>query len=169
MEWFARSVSGPLLKSFIHPELPILLTVLSVGLGKCEQFSQLSDKISPTKRGDVQNIEIHPMVKLWSTRKSRVIFFIIERLPTHWLTLPNRKFIESQVLSWVGRSSWDWIRDWIFDWQVSLVYATTILCTLLLQYILKLIPCSELSFRGPKLGPHHFCCHYSWIDSEPEC
>ena len=31
----------------------------------------------------------------------------------------------------------------------------TFLCILLLQYILKLIPCSKLSFRGPKLGPHH--------------
>ena len=46
-------------------------------------------------------------------------------------------------------------REWIFDWQVNLAYATTFLCILLLQYILKLIPCSELSFRGPKLGPRH--------------
>ena len=41
---------------------------------------------------------------------------------------------------------------WIVDWQVSLAYATTFLCILLLQYIFKLIPCSELSFRDPKLG-----------------
>ena len=45
-------------------------------------------------------------------------------------------------------------RDWIFDWQVYLAFATTFLCILLLQYTLKLIPCSELSFRGPKLGPY---------------
>ena len=38
--------------------------------------------------------------------------------------------------------------------QVSLAYAITFLCILLLQYIFKLIPCSELSFRGPNLGPH---------------
>ena len=44
--------------------------------------------------------------------------------------------------------------DWIFDWQVSLAYATTVLCILLLQYILKLILYSELSFRGPKMGPY---------------
>ena len=43
----------------------------------------------------------------------------------------------------------------IFDWQVSLAYATAFLCILLLQYIFKLIPRSELSFRGPNLGPHH--------------
>ena len=45
-------------------------------------------------------------------------------------------------------------RDWRFDWLVSLAYATTFLCILWLQSILKFIPCSELSFRGPKLGPH---------------
>ena len=38
----------------------------------------------------------------------------------------------------------------------SLAYATTFLSILLLQYIFKFIPCSELSFRGPSLGPHHF-------------
>ena len=32
-------------------------------------------------------------------------------------------------------------RDWIFYWQVSLDYATTFLCLLLLQYILIFIPC----------------------------
>ena len=56
-------------------------------------------------------------------------------------------------------------RDWIFDWQVSLAYATTFLCILLLQYILKLKPCSELSFRGPKLGPHHFGLQYFKLQS----
>ena len=44
----------------------------------------------------------------------------------------------------------------IFDWQVSLAYTITFLCILLLQYIFKLIPCSELSFRSPNLGPHHY-------------
>ena len=42
----------------------------------------------------------------------------------------------------------------IFDWQISRVYATPFLCILLLQYICKLTPYSELSFRGPNLGPH---------------
>ena len=42
----------------------------------------------------------------------------------------------------------------IFDWHVSLAYATTFFCILLLQYIFKLISCSEFSFRGPNLGPH---------------
>ena len=46
--------------------------------------------------------------------------------------------------------------DLVFAWQVSLDYATTFLCILLLQYIRKLIPYSELSFRGPKLGPHQY-------------
>ena len=73
-------------------------------------------------------------------------------LPTHWWTLPNPILIESQVVSSLGWSAG--CRDWIFDWQISLAYATTFLCILLLQYVLKLIPCSELSFRGPKLGPH---------------
>ena len=51
----------------------------------------------------------------------------------------------STLVGWSGGR-----KDWIFDWQVSLAF----LWTLLLQYILKLIPCSELSFRGPKLGPY---------------
>ena len=54
-------------------------------------------------------------------------------------------------------------RDWIIDWQVSLAYATTFLCILLLQYILKLTPGSELSFRGHKLSPHQlYCIKYSY-------
>ena len=39
--------------------------------------------------------------------------------------------------------------------------------SLLLQYIFKLIPCSELSFRGPNLGSHHigtFIFHPFWIE-----
>ena len=35
------------------------------------------------------------------------------------------------------------------EWQVSLAYATTFLCILLLQYIFKLVPCSELSSVVP--------------------
>ena len=76
-------------------------------------------------------------------------------LTTHWFTLPNPTLIKSQVLLsfWMNGQSVG-RRDWIFDWQVSLAYVTTFLCILLLQYILKLIPCSELSFRRPKLDPH---------------
>ena len=70
-------------------------------------------------------------------------------LSTHSCTLAISILIECQVLS--GE-----ILDTllIFDWQVSLAYAPTFLCILLLQYIFKLIPCSELSFRGSDLGPH---------------
>ena len=70
-------------------------------------------------------------------------------LPTHSWTLPNSILIESQVLSKILDTLL------ISDWQVSLAYATIFLCILLLQYIFKLIPCSELSFRGPNLGLHH--------------
>ena len=70
-------------------------------------------------------------------------------LPTHSWTLPYSILIESQVLSKIL----DTLP--IFNWQVSLAYVTTFLCILLLQYIFKLIPCSELSFRGPNLGPYH--------------
>ena len=69
-------------------------------------------------------------------------------LPTHSWILPNSILIESQVITRIL----DTLP--IFDWQVSLAYATTFLCILLLQYIFKLIPCSELSFRGPNMGPH---------------
>ena len=69
-------------------------------------------------------------------------------LPTHSWSLPNSISIESQVLS----KRLDTLP--IFNWQVSLAYATTFLCILLLQYIFKLILCSELSFRGPNLAPH---------------
>ena len=71
-------------------------------------------------------------------------------LPPHSWTLPNFKLIESQVLS---KKMLDTLP--IFDWQVSLAYATTFLCILLPRYIFKLIPCSDLSFRGPNLGLHH--------------
>ena len=58
-------------------------------------------------------------------------------LPTHSWTLPNSILIESQRLS----KRLDSLP--IFDWQISLAYATTFLCILLLQYIFKLIPCSQ--------------------------
>ena len=80
--------------------------------------------------------------------------YVMGPLPTHLWTLPNSILIESQVLS----KSLDTLP--IFDWQVSLAYTTTFLWILLLQYIFKPIPCSELSFRGPKLGPHHFIRKY---------
>ena len=73
---------------------------------------------------------------------------VIGQLPTHSWTLPNSISIDCQVLSKILDT------PPIFDWQVSLAYATTFLSILLLQYIFKLIPCSELSFRGPNLGPH---------------
>ena len=67
----------------------------------------------------------------------------------------SKSYINREPSTLVGRSVVVRLdRDWILDWQVSLAYATTFLCILLLQYILKLIPCSELSFRGSKLGPY---------------
>ena len=71
-------------------------------------------------------------------------------LPNNSWTTPNSILIENQVLSKIL----DTLP--IFDWQVSLAYAITFLGILLLQYIFKLIPCSELSFRGPNQGLHHF-------------
>ena len=77
------------------------------------------------------------------------IYILMGPLPTNSWTLTNSILIECQVLSWIL----DTLP--IFDWQVSLSYATTFLCILLLQYIFKLIPCSELSFRGPNQGQHY--------------
>ena len=69
----------------------------------------------------------------------------------------SKSDINREPSTLVGWDEWSaGRRDWIFDWQVNLPYSTTFLCILLLQYILKLIPCSKLSFRGPKLGPHQF-------------
>ena len=77
------------------------------------------------------------------------IYIVMGPLPTHSWTLPNSILIKSQVLSKLLNTLP------IFDWQVSLAYATTFLPILLLQYIFKLIPCSELSFHCPYLSPHH--------------
>ena len=79
-------------------------------------------------------------------RKSWWLRIVMGPLPTHSWTLPNSILIERQVLSKIL----DTLP--IFDWQVSLAYATIFL--LLLQYIFKLISCSELSFCGPNQGPH---------------
>ena len=73
----------------------------------------------------------------------------------HEFTSKSRSYINREPSTLVGWNGWSTgRRDWIFDRQVSLAYATTFLVIFLLQYILKLIPCSELSFCGPKLGPH---------------
>ena len=69
-------------------------------------------------------------------------------LPSHSWTFSNSILIESQVLS----KMLDALP--IFDWQVSLAYDKTFFCILLVQYIFKLILYSELSFRGPNLGPY---------------
>ena len=100
------------------------------------------------------------LIPTWKQLKGLMCFYqndlisswicLMGQLPTHSWTLPNSILIESQVLS----MRLDILP--IFDWQVSLAYATTFLCTLLHQYIFKLIPCSELSFRSPNLGPHQF-------------
>ena len=88
------------------------------------------------------------------------IMFIIRTLRYGTVTYPlmdsSKSYINREPSTLVGRSVVRLDRDWIFDWQVSLAYATTFLCILLLQYILKLILCSDLSFRGLQLGPHHF-------------
>ena len=68
----------------------------------------------------------------------------MEPLPTHWWTLPNPILVVVRL-----------DRDWIFDWQALL---TLPLFSVSCYFNISLthIPCSELSFRGPKLGPHHF-------------
>ena len=95
-----------------------------------------------------------------ASRIRRARHFTVQRvsspLPTHSWTLPNSILIESLVRSAIS----DTLP--IFDWQVSLAYATTFLCILSLQYIFKLITCSELSFRGPNLGPHQILQNF-WL------
>ena len=80
------------------------------------------------------------------------------RTVTYPLMDSSKSYINREPSSLVGRLD----RNWIFDWQVSLAYATTFLCILLLQYIRKLIPCSELSFRGSKLGSYQYDNYY-WV------
>ena len=78
----------------------------------------------------------------------------------------SKSYINRKPITLVGRSVVVRLdRDWIFDWHVSQAYAITFLCILSLQYILKLIPYSELSFRGTKLGPHHISTQFSISNS----
>ena len=118
-----------------------------------------------------------PCSRVTSKKYSEYIFYSCQT-EKYWymcygtVTYPlmdsSKSYINREPSTLVGRSVVVRLdRDWIFDWQVSLAYATTFLCILLLQYIFKLIPCSELSFRGPKLGPRRygipimiFNCHY---------
>ena len=72
-------------------------------------------------------------------------------LPNHWGTLPSPILIESQVFSSLG---WSVSRSSRLDIRLTSKPSLLNHFSLYLQYILKLIPCSELSFRGPKLGPH---------------
>ena len=85
---------------------------------------------------------------------------------TYSLMDSSKSYINREPTTLVGRSVVVRLdRDEIFDGQVSLAYAITFLCILLLQYILKLIPCSGLSFRGPKLGAHQIQSGYFHISN----